>query len=73
MIKSTEVSDLNHSATGAARLQNMDNSILNYRIFKWSSDVCGRGCKNWCFNFLAKMRGFPNHLENPNKNIVKML
>ena len=55
------------------RLQNMDNSRLNYRIFKWSSDVSGRGCKNWCFNVLTKLReiGLTNQLENPNKNIVK--
>ena len=51
----------------------MDNSRLNYMIIKWSSDVCGGGCKNWCFNVLTKLReiGLTNQLENPNKNIVK--
>ena len=55
------------------RLQNMDNNRLNHKIFKWSNDVCGNGCINWCFKVITKLQeiDLSDQIENPNKNIIK--
>ena len=51
----------------------MDSNRLNYKIFKWSYNVYGNGCKNWCFKVVTKLReiNLINQIDNPNRNIVK--
>ena len=55
------------------RLKTMDSNRLNYKIFKWSYNVSGNGCKNWCFKVVTKLReiNLINQIDNPNRDIVK--